>query len=128
MDSYLNDNQESYLVVKQYEFDNPNKDDINYIINNSLKNCADKYFHTFTYQCKYIIKFVNMENNEEIILDIIINDRCKNQNKEICRKIRNAKKNNFKFVEIVKLTIEIYSNWENININYMLKLKITNVL
>ena len=29
---------------------------------------------------------INMENKEEIILDIIINDNCKNQNKEICKK------------------------------------------
>ena len=54
----MNDNQNAFVVVKKYEFNNPNKDDINYIINNSLKNCADKYFHTFTYQCVYNIKFM----------------------------------------------------------------------
>ena len=89
----MNDNQNAFLVVKKYEFNTPSKDNINYRINDIIiKNCAVKYFHSFKYKCKYVIKFISLENKEEIILDIIINDNCKNQFKEICKKNQKCEK------------------------------------
>ena len=59
-------------VVDEYDFNNPDIDEVNFILNDTIKDCRSKYFHTFEYSCVYDIKFANMENNEEVILSITL--------------------------------------------------------
>ena len=56
-------------VVKEEIFFTPEIDQVDYILNDSLKDCRDKYFHTFKYKCVYI-KFTNIRNDEQYNLTI----------------------------------------------------------
>ena len=38
------------------------------ILNDTIKNCREKYFHSFEYRCVYDISFTNMTDNEEVSL------------------------------------------------------------
>ena len=55
-------------VVKQYEFINPDIDELNFILNDTIEGCRKKYLQSFQYRCVYVIKLRNMENNEEVFL------------------------------------------------------------
>ena len=104
-------------VVKQYEYDNILIQNIDSIINKCYRDCYYKYFHTFSYECVYDINFRNITNNEIVNLKIVgINMRMYELNK----KLTIARKNSFKFKQINKLTIKIYSNLIYINIHYLL--------
>ena len=69
-----------------------------HILNDSIKDYKNKYFHSFEKRCVYDIKYINMENNEEAILSITLgymkykshiyglskkNQKCKNELFEI---------------------------------------------
>ena len=64
--------KECCMVVKEYEFSKPEKDEVSYALNDTIKDCENKYFLSFENRCAYDIKFTNMENNEEVISTIII--------------------------------------------------------
>ena len=55
-------------VVKEYEYDNPLIQNIDSIINKCDRDCHNKYFHTFKYECVYDINFRNITNNETVNL------------------------------------------------------------
>ena len=59
-------------VVKEYEFIKPEIYEVNDILNDTIKDCRKKYFHSFEYSGVYDIKFLNMENYEEVFLTINI--------------------------------------------------------
>ena len=40
-------------VVKESEFIKPDIDSVNYILNDTIKNCRRKYFHSFEDRCVY---------------------------------------------------------------------------
>ena len=106
-------------VVKEYEYDNILIQNIDSIINKCYRDCYYKYFHTFSYECAYDINFRNMTNNEIVNLKIaVINMRMYELNK----KLTIARRNSFKFKQVNKLTIKIYSNLFYINIHYLLTL------
>ena len=56
------------FVVIEYEINKPKIDEIDYIIDNVIKDCRDNFFYRFEYKYVYDIKFMNMENNEIGIL------------------------------------------------------------
>ena len=117
MDGIMNKNQ--LTVVKEYEFDNPLIQKIDSLIDNSIRDCHDKYFHTFDQICEYDLNFRNITNNE--LIDFTISD--KNMGSyELNKKLTVARGNGFIFNHINKLTIKIYSNLSNINIHYHLRL------
>ena len=60
------------IVVKEYEFSKPDIDEVNYILNGTIRHCRSKNFHSFQYRCVNDIKFMNMEKNEEIVLTITL--------------------------------------------------------
>ena len=110
-------NQYELTVVKEYEFENPLIQNIDSIINKCYRDCYYKYFHTFSYECEYDINFRNISNNE------IVNLKIAGRNMgmyELNKKLTIAKRNSFKFKQINKLTIKIYSNLSYINIHYHL--------
>ena len=60
--------KEYSIVAKQYEFIKPKVDEIDYITEDVIKNCRDKFFLNFEYRCVYEIKFVYIANKEEVNL------------------------------------------------------------
>ena len=108
-------------VVKEYKFDNPLFHKVVSIIDGCYRNFYNKYFHTFKYVCIYDIKLTNITNNE--IINISISDESMNLY-EFNKKLILARKRGFKFNQINKLTIKIYSHLRYINISYYLNHRI----
>ena len=50
-------------VDKECEFFKPENDKVNYILNDTIKKCGNKFFHSFEYRCVYDLNFINMEGN-----------------------------------------------------------------
>ena len=114
-------NENELYVVKEYNFDNPLIWKIDSIIGNCYRDCHNKYFHTFKYVCIYDIKLANVTKNELII--ITISDESLGFF-ELNKKLILARQRGFKFNQINKLTIKIYSHQRYINISYYLKHRI----
>ena len=113
------------IVVKEYDFIKPDIHDIDYLLDDVIKDCRNRYFHTLEYRLVYDIKFTKISNNEEV--NFTITHRSMEFETEfygLTKKIRNARQNGFIFNQINKLTIKIYSNLSNINIQYYLKYRI----
>ena len=117
MNGIMNDNQ--LTIVKEYEFDNPLIHKIDFLIANSIRDCHEKYFHTFDHICEYDLNFTNITNNETV--NFTISDKCLGLY-ELNKKLTIARERGFKFNQINKLTIKFYSNLSYINIHYHLRL------
>ena len=117
MNALINENELSF--VKKYEFDNPPIQEIDSLVDNSIRDCHNKYFHTFDHICEYDLNFTNTTNNKTV--NFTISDENMSVY-ELNKKLTVARKNSFKFNNINKLTIKIYSNLPHINIHYHLRL------
>ena len=117
MNGIMNENQ--LTVVKEFEFDNVPIRKIDSLIDDSIRDCHHKYFHTFDHICEYDLNFTNITNNE--IVNFTISDKSLNLY-ELNKKLTIARERGFKFDHINKLTIKIYSNLSNRNIHYHLTL------
>ena len=71
MDGIINENK--LTVVKEYKFDNPIIQNIDSIINKCYRECHNKYYHTFEYECVYYLIFTIITNNE--IVNFTISDK-----------------------------------------------------
>ena len=60
-------------IVKGYEFDKPVIHKTDSLIDKCIRDCYNKYFHTFEYKCVYDIELTNVGNNE--IVDLAIADK-----------------------------------------------------
>ena len=107
------------VIVKEYEFDKPPIQKIDSLIDNSIRDCHNNYFHTFDHICEYDLNFTNITNNESV--NFTISDKCMGMY-ELNKKLTIARENGFKFNQINKLTITIYSNLSIINVQYHLRL------
>ena len=117
MNGIRNENQ--LTVVKEYKFDEPLITKIDSIIDNSIRDCHSKYFHTFDHICEYDLNFTNITNNETV--NSKISDKCMGMY-ELSKKLSIARGNSLKFNQINRLTIKIYSNLSYINIHHHLKI------
>ena len=63
-------NENELYVVREYIFDNPLIIKIDSIIDSCYRDCHNKYFHNFKYECIYDNKLTNITNNEIIYLTI----------------------------------------------------------
>ena len=54
----MNENQ--LTMVKEYEFNKPLIQKIDSLIVNSIRDCHNKYFHTFDLICEYDLNFTNI--------------------------------------------------------------------
>ena len=117
MNALINENE--LKLVKEYKIDNPLIQNINSIISKCYRDCHNKYFHTFDFICEYNLNFTNFTNNESV--NFTISDINMGMY-ELNQKLSIARKRGFKFNQINKLTIKIYSKLSNINIHYHLKL------
>ena len=99
-------NENEFYVVKEYKFDTPLLHKIDSIIVGCYRDCHSKYFHTFKYVCIYDIKLSKITNNE--IIKLSISDESMNLF-ELNKKLTLARQRGFRFLQINKLTIKIYS-------------------
>ena len=88
------------VVVKEYETDKPLIQKIDSIIDNFIRDCHHKYFHTFEHICEYDLNFTNIGNNETVNFTI--------SNKsiglyELNKKVTIARENGYKFNQIKKI-------------------------
>ena len=112
-------------VVKEYDSIKPDIHEVDYLLDDIVKDCRNKYFHTFEYSLVYDVKFTNISNNEEVNFTITHRSmEFKTEFYGLNKKIKNARESDFIFNQINKLTLKIYSNLSNINICYYLKHRI----
>ena len=64
MNGIINENKLS--ILKEYEFDNPLNQNIDSIIDKCYRDCHNKYYHTFEYECVYNLNFTNITNNKTV--------------------------------------------------------------
>ena len=117
MNGIMNENQ--LTIVEEFQFDNPLITEIDFLIENSIKDCHHKYFHTFVHICDYDLNITNNTNNETV--NFTNSDKSMGLY-EINKKLTIARGNGYIFNRINKRTKKIYSNLSNINIHYHLKL------
>ena len=107
------------VIVNEYEFDNPVIQKIDSLIDNSIRDCHNKYFHTFDHICEYDLNFTNTSKNESV--NFTISDKSMGLY-ELNKKLAIARGNGYLFNQINNFKIKIYSNLSNINIHYHLRL------
>ena len=115
----MNENQLN--IVKEYEFNNQLIQKIDSIIDISIRDCHNKYFHTFDHICEYDLNFTNIANNKTV--NFTISDESMGLY-ELNKKLAIARGNGFIIIQIDKLSKKIYSNLSNITIYQNLKLRI----
>ena len=123
MNVIINENQ--LTIVKEYDFDKPDIHEIDYLLDDIIKDCRNKYFHTFENRLVFDVNFTNVSNNEEI--NFTITHRAMEFKTEfygLNKKIKNARRHGFIFHQINNQTIKSYSNLSNINIPYHLEFRI----
>ena len=92
------------VIVKEYGFDKPLIQKLDSIIDNCIRDCHDKYFHTFDHLCVYDINFTNIANNETV--NFTISDKTMGLY-ESNKNLTVAKQNGFIFNQINNFKIEI---------------------
>ena len=113
----MNGETNEHVIVREYEFDNPPIQNIDSPIDNSIRDCHNKYFHTFDHICEYDLNFTNITNNESV--NFTISDKSKVMY-ELNKKLSLALERGFKFNQINNFKINIYSNLSYKNIHYHL--------
>ena len=105
MNGVINENQLS--VVKEHEYIKPLTHKIDSIMDNCIRDCHNRLFHTFEYKCAYDIQPTNVRNNE--IFNLTISD--KSIGLFEITKTKMAQRRGFIFNQIKKnITRKIYSN------------------
>ena len=109
MTGIMNEN----VIVKEYKFNKPPIQKIDSLIDNSIRDCHNKYFHTFDPIYEYDLLFTNITNNATVILTFSDKSLASYQ---LNKKLTTAPRNGFIFNEKNKLTIKLYGNLSNIDI------------
>ena len=115
MNGILNEN----IIFREYEIDNPLFQKIDSLIDNSIRDCNYKYFHTLDHICEYDIQLTNITNNESV--NFTKSGKSMGMY-ELNKKLTIARENGFIFTQINKLTKKTYSILSHINIHYHLRL------
>ena len=58
------------VIVKEYDINKPLIQKTDSLIDNSMGECYNKYFHTFDHICVYDINFTSIANNGTVNLAI----------------------------------------------------------
>ena len=119
MNSIMNENQ--LTIVKEFELDKPPIQKINSLIDNSIRDCHNKYFHTFDHICENDLNLTNIGNNESV--NFTISDKSMGLS-ELNKKLTLARDAVFLFNQINNFKIKNYSNLFHINIHYYLKFQV----
>ena len=115
----MNGETNENVIVREYEFDNPPIQNIDSLIDNSIRDCHNKFFHTFDHICEYDLYFINITNNESV--NFTISDKSMGMY-ELNKKLSLARERGYIFNQINKLTVKILNNLSYINIHYHLRL------
>ena len=114
-------NENELYVVQEYKFNNPLITKQDFIIDSCFRNCLNKYFHNFKYECIYDIVLTNITNSEIIFLTTT----GKSMNLyELNKNLKVVRHNGFIFNQINKLTKNFYSHVRYINTSYYLIFRI----
>ena len=54
-----------YAVVKENDSNKPDIFEVDHLLENVIRDCRRKYFHSSVYRCVYGKNFTNITNNEE---------------------------------------------------------------
>ena len=119
MNGIMNENQ--VTNIKENEFDNPPIQKIDSLIDNSIRDCNNKYFYTFDHIYEYDLNFTNIGNIETV--NFTISDESMGLY-ELIKKLTIARQRGFIFNQTNTLTIKGYCNLSQINIHHYLKLRI----
>ena len=63
-------NKNELYAVKEYKFYNPITTEIDSIIDKCFRDCHNRYFHNFKYECIFDIELTNITNIEIFNLTI----------------------------------------------------------
>ena len=107
-------------IVREYEFNSPLIPKVDSMIDDCIRDCHDKYFHTFDHICEYDLIFTNITDIERT--NLTISDKSM-ASYELNKNLTVARGNGFSFIQINKLKVKIYSNPSHVNIHYYLKLQ-----
>ena len=98
-------------VVKGYDFNEPDSHEIDYLLDDIIKDCRKKYFHTFEDTLVYDFNFTKISNNEEVNFTTTHRSlEFKTELYGLNKKIKKSRRNVLMFNQLNKLTIKIYSN------------------
>ena len=120
-------NKEKFsILVKVYEINNPQiyKDDLDRLVANKCVNCGNEFFHTYKYECIYDLNYISTNNYRGNLSILLKENEYKYQLYGLHKKLKNVEIGTLVFLNIIKITIKIYSSITNINIRYYLKLRI----
>ena len=107
------------VFAKEYESNNTPIHKMDSLIDNSKRDCHNKYFHTFDHICEYNLSFTNTSNSETV--NFTISD--KNMGSyELNKKLTVAPERGFIFNQIHSFKIKFFSNLSIINIHHHLLL------
>ena len=105
MNALINENE--LMIVKKYEYDMPPITEIDFIIDESIRDCCSKYFHdSFDIDYEYDLNFTNITNNK--LVNFKVSDKNMNMY-ELNKKLTLARKRGFKFNQINKFTIKFFT-------------------
>ena len=111
-------NEHQLKVVKIYEYDEINNNEIDSLINKSFRDCNSKYFKDFKNICEYDLNFTNIAINE--IVNFKISDSYLRMD-DFDEKIELARVRGYEFNHINKLKIKFYTTLNQNNIHRHLK-------
>ena len=109
----MNDNN----IVKEYEINKPLIQKVDSLIDISIRDCHNKYIHTFDHICEYDINSTNIDDSETI--SYTISDKSMGLY-ELNKKLTIARQKGFIFNQINNFKIKFYSNLSHRNIHYHL--------
>ena len=118
INSKIQKHKEEYgIVVEEDEIFNPEVHELDYILDNVLKDCRDNFFQTFEYRSVYDINFTKVSSSKEVFLTVTHGDRFfKSEFYGSEKKIEIEQKIGFVFNQIVNLTINFDSSLSYVNI------------
>ena len=83
-------------VVKEYELFHPAIGEVDYLLDEVIKDCRKIYFHSFQYRYVYDNNYTNIRINEAVILPSTLGYmEFKSEDYGLNKKIRNAINNGF---------------------------------
>ena len=96
-------NEKNSAVVKDYEFHKPDVLERDFLLDEFIKHCRKKYFHTFEFRLVYDINFTNLSKNKEENLTVTSRSiEYKNYFYGLNKIIRNTGRNGFIFNQLNK--------------------------
>ena len=95
------------VIVKEYDFNKQLIQKKYCLINKSIRDYHDNYFHTIDQICEYDLNFTNIGNNETV--NFKISDKSMGMY-EMNQNLAKARGNGFIFIQIIDFKIKIHSN------------------